>query len=150
MPVTFKVAPHSAVPARKSTSAAATTEDLLKSAACNASKSCSEVLQSSIDIFDIPKISPSPNGFVYACINAYNSHQNLVIRPDDIWIAILTQFSMYVNRHAEELRSYFVAHEGKKELVVKSGGNRYTVDFGALARQMGDLLDVRFFLVLVY
>jgi len=41
-----------------------------------------------------------------------------------------------VNAHAEELRSHFVKHEGKKELVVKAVGTRYTVDFGNLANQM--------------
>ena len=41
-----------------------------------------------------------------------------------------------VNKHAEELRQYFVAHEGKKELWVRTVGTRYTVDFGRLARQM--------------
>jgi len=41
-----------------------------------------------------------------------------------------------VNAHAEELRLHFVKHEGKKELVVKAVGTRYTVDFGNLANQM--------------
>ena len=41
-----------------------------------------------------------------------------------------------VNAHAEELRSHFVEHEGKKELVVTAAGTRYTVDFGNLAKQM--------------
>ncbi|KAJ8481901.1 hypothetical protein ONZ51_g5696 [Trametes cubensis] len=56
--------------------------------------------------------------------------------PDDVWLAILTQLCFYVNAHAEELRHYFVAHEGKKELIVQASGTRYTVDFGALSRQM--------------
>ena len=41
-----------------------------------------------------------------------------------------------MNAHAEELRSHFVKHEGKKELVVTAAGTRYTVDFGNLANQM--------------
>jgi len=41
-----------------------------------------------------------------------------------------------VNAHAEDLRSHFVKHEGKKELVVTAAGTRYTVDFGDLANQM--------------
>ena len=43
-----------------------------------------------------------------------------------------------VNKHAEELRKYFVAHEGKKELHVDMVGSRYTVDFGHFAVQMSD------------
>lgn len=46
-----------------------------------------------------------------------------------------------VNAHAEELRDRFVAHEGKKKLVVYASGSRYTVDFGELANQMTDLID---------
>jgi Domain of unknown function (DUF4419) len=46
-----------------------------------------------------------------------------------------------VNAHAEELRERFVAHEGKKELVVYASGTRYTVDFGDMARQMTSLID---------
>ena len=45
-----------------------------------------------------------------------------------------------VNANAENLRSHFVQHEGKKELVVTANGTRYTVDFGALAHQMTDQL----------
>ncbi len=41
-----------------------------------------------------------------------------------------------INAHADELRQYFVAHEGKKKLTVSAVGTRYTVDFGDMARQM--------------
>ena len=38
---------------------------------------------------------------------------------------------------AKSCVSLFVAHKGKKELVVSfSSGNRYTVDFGSFAEQM--------------
>lgn len=43
-----------------------------------------------------------------------------------------------VNAHAEELRSQFVEHEGKKELVVITSASMSGADFGALARQMSD------------
>jgi hypothetical protein len=45
-----------------------------------------------------------------------------------------------INAHAEELRSKFVAHEGRKELTVTAVGSRYSVDFGKIAQAMGDLL----------
>ncbi|PPR04704.1 hypothetical protein CVT24_011826 [Panaeolus cyanescens] len=95
-----------------------------------------ELLQSTFSagshqMFDIN--IQTPNGFIDTVIDAYNSHHNLVIRPDDVWISILSQFNFYVNAHGEELRSKFVAHEGKKTLVVKEVGTRYSVDFGKLA-----------------
>lgn len=42
-----------------------------------------------------------------------------MIRPDDVWIAILTQFSFHINANSEELRKQFVSHDGKKELVLQ-------------------------------
>ena len=45
-----------------------------------------------------------------------------------------------VNANSEKLRSHFVQHEGKKELVLEAIGPRYTVEFGVLAHQMTDQL----------
>ena len=82
------------------------------------------------------------NGLVDTCLRAYNYHHRLVLRPDDVWLAVMTQFSFYVNAHADELRRFFVAHEGKRELTVQAIGTRYKVDFGALTEQMGHLLQL--------
>ncbi|KDR79441.1 hypothetical protein GALMADRAFT_1240640 [Galerina marginata CBS 339.88] len=64
--------------------------------------------------------------------------KNQNYRQYDVWMAILGQFNFYVNAHAEELRSHFVVHEGKKEVVVIDVGTRYTVDFGVLANRLSD------------
>ena len=94
-----------------------------------------EIFQSSF-----PKTSsdilPSTDGLVGTILSAYNHHRALIIRPDDVWLAILVQFNFYVNGNAELLRSQFVAHEGKKELIVVAAGTRYTVDFGHMSRTM--------------
>ncbi|KAJ6619257.1 hypothetical protein B0H10DRAFT_2216952 [Mycena sp. CBHHK59/15] len=86
----------------------------------------------------VHNVIPKTNGFVDTIISAYNQHHALVLRPDDVWIAILTQFNFYVNANAELLRANFVAHEGKKELVVSTEAFG---DFGKLAREMVDLID---------
>lgn len=83
-----------------------------------------------------PIVIASNNGFVRAGWAAYAHHNHLRIRPEDVWFAILTQFSFYVNAHAEELRSHFVAHEGQKPLEVEEYGTIRTVDFGRLAVAM--------------
>lgn len=74
---------------------------------------CTEVLQSSQfstrDWF-------SDNGFVNTLEKCNGGHHNLVLRPDDVWATIMTQFSFYINKHAEEFRTKFVKFEGKKEL----------------------------------
>lgn len=58
-------------------------------------------------------------GFVDTVFFSYQKHHNLIIRPDDIWIAIIVQFSLYVNANAEALRHSFVNFEGKKKLEVE-------------------------------
>jgi hypothetical protein len=62
------------------------------------------------------------NGLVGSVVDAYNSHKNLVLRPDDFWCAILTQFSSYVNKNSEALRDRLVDFKGKKELTVTVAG----------------------------
>ena len=64
---------------------------------------------------------PARNGFVDSVVLAYNRHHHLVIRPEDIWFSILSQLNLYINANSEELRHMFVAHEGKKELVLLVG-----------------------------
>jgi hypothetical protein len=122
-----------------------TAEAILHGAASQNAAKAKEILQSTFPTKGDPTntssfIVPQKNGFVHTVIDAYNHHHALVLRPDDVWICILTQFNFFLNGpgRAEALRSKFVAHEGKKKLTIRTVGTRYTVDFGALARQMTD------------
>ncbi len=56
-----------------------------------------------------------------AAERAYNRHLALRLRPDDVWLTIAQGVAEHINApgNAEAFRSKFVAHEGKKELVVK-------------------------------
>eukprot|EP01126_Amoeba_proteus_P007866 TRINITY_DN1286_c0_g1_i5.p1 TRINITY_DN1286_c0_g1~~TRINITY_DN1286_c0_g1_i5.p1 ORF type:complete len:365 (-),score=80.48 TRINITY_DN1286_c0_g1_i5:139-1179(-) len=81
------------------------------------------------------------NGFVGAAFQAYNQHMNLVLSPDDVWVAITTAFANYVDRHAEEMRHHFVTHKGKKELVVYSVGSITTANYDDLINQMSNKID---------
>ena len=137
--VTIKAATHRAE--EVAPIADITVRNLLKVACDKESQMCKELLQSSFETNEHMNISASSNGFVASAITAYSRHHHLRIRPDDVWTAILTQFSFYVNAHAEELRSRFVAHEGKKQLEVKAARSRYTVDFGRMAQRMTDHID---------
>jgi hypothetical protein len=73
---------------------------------------CEKILQGTP--FPKENMISSENGFVYAATRAYNGHHHLVLRPDDIWLSIMTQFSFYINARAEEFRDKFVSFEGKK------------------------------------
>ncbi|KAJ6450378.1 hypothetical protein C8R45DRAFT_916894 [Mycena sanguinolenta] len=88
-----------------------------------------------------PNLVPNRNGFVNTVIQAYNHHHALVIRPDDVWLAILCQFNFFVNVNAELLRASFVAREGQRELTIVEEGTRESVDFADMSRQMVCLLE---------
>ncbi|KAG2124897.1 hypothetical protein DEU56DRAFT_916837 [Suillus clintonianus] len=88
---------------------------------------CLELLRTSlpIELNVVRDVMPKPNGFVHTVLEAYNNHCGLILRPDDVWIVILTQFSFFVSANTEQLRSHFVAHEGQEELDISI----YTVYF---------------------
>lgn len=74
------------------------------------------------------------SGLVGTTLTAFNLHQNIQFRPDDLWVAILTQFSSYLNARSEELRDRFVDFEGQVDLRVQQGGSMETADFGEMTR----------------
>lgn len=96
-----------------------------------------QVLQSLLSDDVATSLMPEANGLVHTCLEAYNHHRHLVLRPDDVWIAIISQFSFYVNKHAEKLRSYFVAHQDKKELEIVSE----KTNFLKMTVEMADFLQ---------
>ncbi|MCJ1466314.1 hypothetical protein MMC07_004933 [Pseudocyphellaria aurata] len=140
MPVTTYPALHGANAVSFQT--ATTPLGLLKSCSQQQSSKVKQMIQSSFPPQDFPhNVVGDANGFVNAMIHAYNRHQHLSIRPEDVWISILAQFSHYVNANAEKLRSTFVAHEGQKELVIHDGGTIHTYDFGIFAKRMTGELE---------
>ncbi|KAL7784046.1 hypothetical protein V8C43DRAFT_171166 [Trichoderma afarasin] len=87
-------------------------------------------------------VSVYNNGFVEGLIRAFNQDLHLVIRPDDVWQAILSQFSLFINggENAERLRHMFVSHEGKKELDVYFT-SLSEIDFGEAAQKFASLIQ---------
>ncbi|KAJ7055487.1 hypothetical protein C8F01DRAFT_1373452 [Mycena amicta] len=155
MPVSFPVATHRAkaypFPHGR---AGYTAEETLAASCKDQYTRAGEILQFSLsgDIdgsgrnfkAKLPDVVPNQNGFVATLLDAYTQDRALVIRPDDVWIAILSQFNFFVTARAELLRANFVAHEGKEDLTIVDDdirGSRYTVDFGYLARQMAGLIE---------
>ncbi|TVY42193.1 Uncharacterized protein LOCC1_G006141 [Lachnellula occidentalis] len=109
------------------------------------------ILQSSFDnITAKTNIFPSSNSFVNGAVTAYSDHQHLEIRPEDVWLSILSQLNIYINAHAEELRDMFVAHQGQKNLDIDEaeldirgeGGGRtkFRVDWGKFSYKMTQLI----------
>lgn len=65
-------------------------------------------------------IVPAENGFSQTIIRAYQQDLHLILRPDDVWLAILVQVSFFLGneKRAEALRHKFVAHQGRKNVMV--------------------------------
>ena len=115
--------------------------EILQSTDPDEAKKCRGILQCSTSKAESPEpIVASPNGLIYALIQAWKGYHNLVLRPEDFWFVIVSQLSFYITANSETLRSHFVAHEGKKELHVKQYGTIETVDFGQFADQMADVI----------
>ncbi|KAM9980145.1 hypothetical protein ACTFIZ_006392 [Dictyostelium cf. discoideum] len=81
------------------------------------------------------------NSFVQSCFLAYSNHHSLIIRVDDIWMAILVQFSSYLNANAEQLRSKIVDFQGKKQLVVSGNGTLMTANYESLTIRMTEEIE---------
>ncbi|GAB7360174.1 hypothetical protein MBLNU230_g7936t1 [Neophaeotheca triangularis] len=136
MPITVKIANHEATPWTEGDIASSI--GLLEKTSPRHWRRCQRLVQSSFNDSELSTthVSPSENGLVYAAWHAYSKHHHLVLRPEDVWFSILAQLSFYINAHAEELRSFFVDHEGQEELEAISE----VADFGALAVQMTELM----------
>ena len=61
-------------------------------------------------------------GLLAAVYTAYNLHRHLVLTPDAVWITISQGVAHHMALHAEELRSRFVAHQGKLNLQFRCRG----------------------------
>jgi hypothetical protein len=77
----------------------------------------------------IEAMSPAPPGcvevftkqnlFVKAVHATFYDHHPLILSPDIIWVTIAQGLANHVDQNAEALRTQFVCHEGKKELVIE-------------------------------
>ena len=107
------------------------------------SKTNKGMIQSSVsdEKLSSSHISPSTNGLVYSIFRAWSDHHHLVVRPDDIWCAVLSQLNFYINAHAEEVRSVFVPHQDRKNLKVIESGTLQTADFGGVAIKLTELMS---------
>jgi hypothetical protein len=142
MPVTFSPSPDTAIEPRNPAFLQSSPASMVESALSRTSsdKIVKAHLQSSFGhrSDQDTSVSPQRNGFVDTVYTAYSQHHALVIRPDDVWICIMTQFNLFVNGQgrAEQLRYLFVAHEDKKYLVV----NLPNSDWGHFAQVMTEKL----------
>ncbi|CAF0929238.1 unnamed protein product [Adineta steineri] len=68
-----------------------------------------------------PDTSPAYGGHAIfrAYLSAYNSHEDIVLSPDDLWLMITIYFAKYANDNAEKLRHLLVNHDGKIKFTIE-------------------------------
>ena len=101
----------------------------------------------------------SNKGFFSTILAAYNSHMILKTCPEDWWFTISQKVAKTIDTHAdhEDVRKFFVPHEGKKQLTVNVGPSIYGVNydwfFNAMTEQITknlnnpeytDIMDMNF------
>ncbi|KAH7250310.1 uncharacterized protein BKA55DRAFT_690542 [Fusarium redolens] len=112
---------------------------ILQGASSKEAQGCKQIIQSSFSIdgsLEENHVSASRNGLVWSSFDAYSNHHHLTIRPEDVWFAIVTQISAYINANSEKMRGYFVSHDGQKKLEVIEIATLHTADYGSLAQRM--------------
>ncbi|KLO98296.1 uncharacterized protein FFB20_06307 [Fusarium fujikuroi] len=115
------------------------TSQLLRGASSQEADGCKQIIQSSFSIngsLEENHVSASRNGLVWSSFYAYSTHHHLTIRPEDVWFAIITQLSTYINANSEKMRGYFVSHDGQKRLEVIDFATLHTADYGNLSQKM--------------
>lgn len=149
MPITIKTAPHEAKkfspPVQRLDFGAKPTPYHVKdahdffSADATYHGAATKLIASSYNPNDL--LYYKQNGFVHTVLDAYNHHYHLVIRPDDVWISVITQLSFYINAHAKDLRKRFVQHIKKKELKIELPPSTIdNIDFSFMSSEMTKLL----------
>lgn len=100
------------------------------------------MIQSSFqNLRDRPPIHANDHDFVASAVRAYGDHLHLVMRPEDVWFANLTQLRFYTNKHAEELRGTFFVHQGTKNVVITTEATPQSSDSGEFATKMAKLIE---------
>ena len=82
-------------------------------------------------------------GFLSTVLEAYNRHYNLRTGPEDWWYTIIQTVALAIDGNADknEVRNFFVQHEGKKKLTVRVGPSIYGVNYDWFFKQMSEEID---------
>ncbi|KAN0070194.1 protein of unknown function (DUF4419) domain containing protein [Elaphomyces granulatus] len=143
MPTVTRPASHGANPCRLGRRPVSSDFELLQCSCFGNYLQCKSIIQSSFSntIGSAAQLYGSDNGFIRAAIASYSHHHNLIIRPEDVWFAILSQLNLFMKLNAEKVRSFFVAHQGQKQLEVQDEGTRGKYDFAKMAGEMVGLIE---------
>jgi hypothetical protein len=85
----------------------------------------------------------SENSFGHAIRQAYSDENNLVLTPDNVWLAIITQFCFYVDANGEKLRDRFVNFDGQEMVIVERTDTMATADYNSIIQEFSDKIAKR-------
>ncbi|KAG8903601.1 hypothetical protein FRB99_002952 [Tulasnella sp. 403] len=140
MPITIHIASHPANPYGPPVPSPKSPQQLLNG--LGREFACVEggVIQDCVPENDLEYLTPHRNGFVRAILDAYAGHHHVVLRPDDVWIAILSQFKYYLQAHPQVAKQHFLPdhpEEGaRKAHQVYALGSSGSINVAAVANQM--------------
>merc|ERR1719341_509763 len=82
-------------------------------------------------------------GFFATVKTAYNNHYILKTGPEDWWYTIAQKVALAIdnNTKKQEVRDFFVSHEGKKSLVVCIGTTIYGADWSWFFDQKAEQIE---------
>jgi hypothetical protein len=55
-----------------------------------------------------------------AFLHAYNSHEDVILSPDDIWLMICIYFSKYVNQNSTKLEHLYISDQTNRLITVEN------------------------------
>ncbi|KAF2443103.1 hypothetical protein P171DRAFT_391217, partial [Karstenula rhodostoma CBS 690.94] len=80
------------------------------------------------------KLIPYANSFFEGIMRAYQQDLHLILRPDDVWQAFITQFSFYVNGLADREKEFVLSAEN-------TIGHPDMMDVAKVARNLSRLVE---------
>ena len=76
-------------------------------------------------------VRPLGKGLVWTALDSYNYHHNFLFRPDDVWMAILTQLNLFFHFRGNSMRKHFVPWEDRLPTRGSHAGNIDSIDWEA-------------------
>ncbi|AVL95103.1 hypothetical protein ma716 [Moumouvirus australiensis] len=69
-----------------------------------------------------------PNSLIDMMYYAWTNHLGVSIRPDDLWIQILSQFALHVNMNNDHYKKYFTKSTEGKTIIKVKYSDTYTIE----------------------
>lgn len=93
------------------------------------------------DLRNSVSVIPYGNGFVTALIRAHDQGLHLRLRPEDIWLSILSQLRVYAYRHPGSIPGLSSSHDLNIDLSIDLGTDPGVVDLARLDEMVAGLTN---------